>query len=271
MNRITKAVVDRLIDGMAQWKTFRHYVDYTAARLSGFQYDSYSIADEVALALSFIKHGRESVVIDAGANRGDWASALFAQGFQGRLIAIEPNPVHKNSLLKLEQVGQLLYEGVALGRTATQMPLFFDTEGSTLASLYQRDIAHHGYVLDSSIQVPVDTLSDILERNKVDHVDYLKLDLEGHELAALEGAANLLKTRISALSFEFGGTNIDSRTYFRDFYNLLSRDYGFALFRVLANKRLLRLTGYREDYERFVWQNILACSPGTVPKWKILE
>lgn len=37
----------------------------------------------------------------------------------------------------------------------------------------------------------------------IDHIDLLKLDIEGHELAALRGA------------------NIDSRTYFWDFFYFL--------------------------------------------------
>ena len=61
----------------------------------------------------------------------------------------------------------------------------------------------------------------------------MKMDTEGHELFALRGAANALsKGTILALSFEFGGSSINSRTFFRDYWNLLTQ-YSYEIYRVL--------------------------------------
>ncbi len=45
-------------------------------------------------------------------------------------------------------------------------------------------------------------------------VDIVKIDIEGHELVALRGFGEAL-SETSVLQFEFGGSNIDTRTFFR--------------------------------------------------------
>lgn len=45
-----------------------------------------------------------------------------------------------------------------------------------------------------TISVPTSTLDDWAKQNAIDHVDFLWLDAQGHELAILQGAAHLLTT-----------------------------------------------------------------------------
>lgn len=83
----------------------------------------------------------------------------------------------------------------------------------------------------------------------MDFIDYVKMDIEGHELAALKGAAELFRDRrIGALSFEFGPGNVNSRTMFIDFYKLL-RAHGFLVFRIMPGGRLKPIAEYDEDCE----------------------
>ena len=147
------------------------------------------------------------------------------------------------------------------------MRLFFDSEFSPLASLYERDISHYDTSLDQSREVNVDTLAQIFIRHQIDRVNFLKLDLEGHELEALKGCIEVIqKHKIDAIQFEFGGCNIDSRTYVRDFWQLLCNQCQYKMYRVLPQQRLLRLHDYSESLERFNWQNLLAVAPNVNPK-----
>jgi len=162
-------------------------------------------------------------------------------------------------------------EPVAVGSSAGSMDLYFDQQGSGLASLYERDIRHVGAKLSQSVSVPVATIDAIAEKYGFDFIDYLKLDLEGHELEALKGAGSLLASgKIGAITFEFGGCNIDSRTYVKDFWGLLVDGYGFTFYRLLPGRRLLKLDSYSESIEQFTWQNILACAPNVNPKWLVI-
>jgi hypothetical protein len=80
----------------------------------------------------------------------------------------------------------------------------------------------------------------------------MKMDIEGHELSALRGAANALGTGvIRALAFEFGSGNINSRTFFRDYWELLTKSHNYRIRRVLPGGRLLPVDRYSEELEYF--------------------
>jgi hypothetical protein len=77
------------------------------------------------------------------------------------------------------------------------------------------------------------------------------MDLEGHELFVLRGAAQALKRGyIRALTFEFGSSNVNSRTYFHDFWDLLSA-YGFEIKRIYPGGTVMKVSEYYEDLEYF--------------------
>lgn len=94
-------------------------------------------------------------------------------------------------------------------------------------------------------------IDDVVEEHGLDHIDLLKIDVEGHELSVLKGALNnLQRGRVRALTFEFGSGNINSRTFFHDFWDLLT-PLGFRIFRVLPTGRLMPIREYYEDCEYF--------------------
>ena len=61
--------------------------------------------------------------------------------------------------------------------------------------------------------------------------------------------------KVDFIQFEFGGRNIDSRTYFQDFYYLLKEDY--YIYRIVKDG-LYKIERYKEMYEAFITTNYLA-------------
>jgi hypothetical protein len=85
----------------------------------------------------------------------------------------------------------------------------------------------------------------------IEHIDLLKLDVEGHELEVLKGAQQLFASgRVATVSFEFGGCNIDSRTYLRDFFEFFSARH-MQLARVSTFGHLQPIANYDESLEQF--------------------
>ena len=92
-------------------------------------------------------------------------------------------------------------------------------------------------------------------RERIDIIDFLKVDTEGHELAVLQGASSLIEDgRIGCIHFEFNEMNIVSRVFFLDFRELL---HNYKLYRLLPNG-LLPLGDSPLETELFAYQNIVA-------------
>jgi hypothetical protein len=86
-------------------------------------------------------------------------------------------------------------------------------------------------------------------------IDLVKIDIEGHELNALEGfGESLTVTRL--VQFEFGGCNIDTRTFFHDFWKFFQKR-GFKIFRVTPFG-VLPIGKYSEKLEFFSTTNYYA-------------
>lgn len=109
-----------------------------------------------------------------------------------------------------------------------------DMDLSGIASIYNRKNTTDFYNNVQEQLVKLEVLDEYCLDNNIKNIDLLKLDVEGHELAVLEGAKSMIQqNRIKFIQFEFGGCNIDSRTFFLDFWSLYHNEYYF--YRICAN------------------------------------
>ncbi len=199
------------------------------------------------------------VLFDVGANKGEftrrvidtWAADPY------RIYAFEPSKgtfeILKTAIPDLPSV-QLINLG--LGESKGTVDLFYDKAGSGLASVYQRDLAFRSIDFSSHESIILTTLDAFCEENGISVIHFLKLDVEGHELAVLKGGKRMFdKGGVQVVQFEFGGCNIDSRTFFKDYFNFFAKD--FKLYRILSNG-LQKIENYSEHLEVFQSANYLA-------------
>lgn len=219
---------------------------------------------EMAVVGELKKHAAEGVpllIFDVGANKGQFLH-LMEQGLQGiacHIHAFEPSKYTYQALSDNAKIySNVTLNNFALGKRVGEFELFYDQPGSGLASLTKRELTHFNIDFKYSEKVHVDTLDNYCTRNGIQAVDHLKLDIEGHELDVLEGGVQMFRNQqIRMVSFEFGGCNIDSRTYFRDFYNFF-RDHGMnKIFRIVPSGYLVPVHQYKEMYEQFRTTNFL--------------
>lgn len=188
-----------------------------------------------------LPHG--AVVFDVGANRGRYARMALDIRPDLLLYCFEPSPVACQQLRSLPVKSFLFGLG---DEDLEQVAFFGDIEGSELGSLYPRHLDSFGEVESIKLR----RLDSFCAEHEIDRIDLLKLDVEGHELAILRGMGDLRPKRVQ---FEFGGCNVDSRTYLRDFFEILG-DY--AIYRILPNG--IRRVLYQERMELFTTTNFLA-------------
>ncbi len=203
------------------------------------------------LAASQFIHRENPVIMDIGANKGWWTLELRRLiGERGRWILVDPAAECCAILRKISGVEVI---EAAVGEHAGKAKFYTPGDGSGFASLHKRHDSHARmeHLILEEREVVVTTIDDILDRRGIEIVDMAKMDLEGHELFALRGAAQSLKThRIRALTFEFGTSNVDSRTFFRDYFDLLT-GYGYKIQRIYPGGKTVPVFEYYEDLEFF--------------------
>lgn len=196
------------------------------------------------------------VVFDVGANRGEFAAAAAREIPQVRLHCFEPQAIAFAQLCRSVPGAQ--HNNFALGAQADTLKLYSDAPGSPMASVYRRRLEHFGMRFEHEETVKVAMLDTYCAERDLRHIDLLKLDAEGHELAVLAGASRMLERQaIDTVLFEFGGTDIDSRTFLQDFFYLLS-DVGMRIHRLVPPGYLHPIERYTELCEQFAYTNYVA-------------
>jgi FkbM family methyltransferase len=200
--------------------------------------------------------GPNPVVLDVGANRGEYAERLL-EVFPAttHLHCLEPSRVARVALeRRFAEDPRVTVHGIGLGGAEGSFPLYGDEPGSKLGSLHRRQKLE--IPSEEVERVAITRLDAFCACTGIDEIAFLKIDAEGSEAAVLEGAGAMLDpTAIRAIQFEFGGTALDSRIYLRDFYELLSPRY--RLYRLLRDG-LAPLGPYAPELEIFVYANYLA-------------
>jgi len=129
--------------------------------------------------------------------------------------------------------------------------LYSDSPTSGLASLHQRQESNFKNNKFTSFVVDTITIDEIVSEYNLEYIDFIKIDIEGHELEALKGAGKSLASGIiKALTFEFGSGNLNSRTFFRNFWDLLN-PLGYKIYRILPSSQMMPIKEYYEDCEYF--------------------
>ncbi|TCK18137.1 FkbM family methyltransferase [Thiogranum longum] len=154
-------------------------------------------AEEIRFMQSLPLSGQ--TVIDIGANKGVYSYWMSrAVGPEGRVIAFEPQP-------ELEKHLQDVMAGFSLSNVELVTRALSAQPGDT--PLYRRsagagDASFEAMPDTEAISVPCTTLDVFAAESGLGKVAYIKCDVEGHELAVMQGAEQLLKSTSPVLQVE---------------------------------------------------------------------
>lgn len=252
--------VRRLFYGLHK-RLFRMAVHGMGIQNSG----SFGLSGEAALlkALRAAWGEKRPVVLDVGANEGHYAALVLQHCPQAAVHAFEPHPATFSRLQQRAQALGFTANNRACGSAPGTLTLhdYADREGSGHASLYAGVFNRLHRAPAATHEVGVDTIDNVMEADGIAHVDLLKIDTEGHELAVIDGAAAALAAdRIDVVQFEFNEMHVISRVFLGDFQERLP-DWQF--FRLLPDG-LAPLGAYDPVvWELFGDQNIVAVRPGS--------
>lgn len=200
------------------------------------------------------------VVIDVGANQGDYTKLVLSLNPNARVYAFEPHPKTYQSLM-VNVGGSKNVTSINKGLSETQGVLdlydYENQDGSSHATLFKDVLVRlHGSSKVVAHQVQLLSLDDFVKQENISEISLLKVDTEGNELSVLRGALETIKAKkIKLVHIEFNEMNVISKVFFKDFWDLL-QDYRF--YRLLPHD-MLRIEKYCPiECELFAYQNIVA-------------
>jgi FkbM family methyltransferase len=157
----------------------------------------------------------DAVVVDSGANIGQMIPYLGQSLPRGKILAFEPSQTSGNWIEQCLKVNPNLSVDLlrcGLGNSANTSRLCNPSPDSIHGA--------QNYISETEgEEIKVVRLADVLKEKKIRTVDLWKLDVEGYEIQALQGAETLLEEKqIKTLYVEMTGENgRDIRNYLGQF------------------------------------------------------
>ena len=144
-----------------------------------------------------------ALAFDIGAHVGDRTASFLRLG--ATVVAVEPQPSVFRALGLIHgRDDRAALHCAAVGAISGQITLFVNSANPTTSTASHAFVeaapgaeAWQDQIWDRSIQTPVMTLDQLIAKHGLP--DFIKIDVEGHELEVLRG----LSQPVHALSFEF--------------------------------------------------------------------
>jgi FkbM family methyltransferase len=217
-----------------------------------------SIKDEIRTLALFVEKLKlsELILFDIGANVGQYGIEFKSRFPASMIYSFEPSKMAFVELTKtMNMYRNWSSYNFGFGSEEKQFKLYSPSVGSASATLVnQEEVYGRNFNLDFEL-VEVQELDIFLRANPDKFPNIVKIDIEGFELECLKGALNSVD-KFKIVQFEFGEINVDSRTYFRDYWNFF-RNLGFRIFRITRGAPL-EINEYSESLETFAVTNYLA-------------
>lgn len=197
---------------------------------------------------------RPRVIFDAGANVGDWSALAHEACPEAEIHAFEISPPTYDRLAeRTRPLGRV--KPVKLGLSDEPGSIDIRHYAAMPALTTATDYPHPFPFVTTSAQV---TTGDAYAAgNGIQHIDLLKIDVEGMEERVLKGFSRLLAAgAIDVIQFEYGRVSILNRYLLRDFYDFFN-SRGYVVGKIFPN--YVDFRDYDLEDEDFLGPNYLAC------------
>ena len=190
-----------------------------------------------------------SVVLDLGANHGDFAAYIRAN-FPSRVVSVEANPQLAKQL-KDRGAGEVVAK--AISDKAGQLPfrIHSNDESSTLLSTVRAGDVE-------TIMVPTIPLPQLASDLGLEVIDLVKVDIEGAEIAMFDVCSDAFLTRVGQFTVEF-----------HDFNGLVARADVRRVLDRLSRLGFLCVNMWRTAYGDTLCVNTSLCPISTIQKLRL--
>lgn len=218
---------------------------------------------------------RDRIMLDVGANQGDFSASLLAAKRRNEswtIYQFEPDQTEASKLRArgFDEAGVKVHvvEAAATdldGLVTLHVPNDVNSGPQPHATLAQSaHVWKHG-AMSTPIQVRALSLDSwAAQALHEQHVDLLKVDAEGSDPLVLNGARRLLTTT-DALLFEYSHLWATTGTSLRAVIQLALNSEFDRVYLIGRHSALLDLRCWNDDYETWWWSNVLAVRSSARP------
>jgi FkbM family methyltransferase len=192
-------------------------------------------------------------IFDVGANVGDWAVMAAARFPRARIHCFEIGDETAATLrARVQSNPAITVNAFGLSNVEGDVRLKCFPGYSTLTSMV--DVSH---IFESSEALGrVVRGDDYCSRAALEHVDFVKIDVEGAEWMVLQGLERMIREqRVDIIQFEYGTGSIITKFMLRDYYGFLA-PHGYALGKIYPD--YVEFRDYDFRHEDFAGPNFLA-------------
>ena len=207
-----------------------------------------------AFVLECLAPFQPEVLFDVGANVGEWTLAAKAHCPGAKIHAFEISPpTYETLVANTSHLPDVQCRNVGLSDVAGPIRI---RHYSAVPSLTTSTDYPHPFAF-TELTAEVVTGDDYAARSGIEHIDLLKIDVEGMEERVLKGFQNMLgRNAIDLVQFEYGRVSMVNRFFLRDFHDFF-RQRGYVVGKVFPN--YVDFRDYELADEDFLGPNYLAC------------
>jgi len=198
------------------------------------------------------------MIFDVGANIGQWTHLALKINPNLTIHCFEPAQAAYQKLSSQPIPENVTCNHFGLSSKNGQETLYLFDEESELNSIYQRQgLEASGLATPQRTQaIQLKTLETYCEEKNISQIDFLKVDVEGHELEVFKGMSSFLKKgQVKMIQFEYGGTSLDAKIFLKTFFDLF-KDLDYDFYKIYSNKVKL-ISQYDQKLDNFQYQNWL--------------
>lgn len=169
------------------------------------------------------KRNHQFVAFDVGANIGLWAREVLRCQPTSEIHCFEIAPQLRDALeVALRGFDNVQLNGIGLSDQPGPATLKYLRGAETMSSLYDQPLPARWGFQHEEVKVQVTTGDAYVAEHRINHIDFLKVDTEGHDLKVLQGFRNTLEAQlVTLIQFEHGFVHIPAKSLLFDFYQLL--------------------------------------------------
>lgn len=175
------------------------------------------------------------IIVDAGANVGEVSVELNKLFPKARIHAFEPIKKTFSQLANnTKNRTNIICVNEGLGSKDESVTIVLNIE-HTINSL--KAVPHDDHIIGNE-KISIRRLDKYLKDQNINHIDILKIDVEGFEFEVLEGSSSLIENNIHCILLEVGYEREPTKVHFSDVDIFLEKK-GFQLFGIYDTRRSL--------------------------------